>query len=475
MKESGLSRTDLGLFLDLDATDPAQPDYRRLFLALQQAILARRIHGGTRLPSTRALAAALGIARNTVKNAYELLQAEGYLQGRQGSGCYVVELPDLDRLNARAQRGHTWAGVERVEVGHNDRLGLLQTAIPALDRFPHRRWQRALQRASTGAGLLAGDPQGDWQLRAEIARWLGAQRGMQVDIEQVLITSGSQQGLYLIASQLVRAGDPVLLERPGFSGTEDAMRAAGACVSRFHQQQLDKVEALPEARLMVLTPSRNFPLGHTLPADRRLALLYWACERDVWLVEDDYDSEFSAGPALSAMYSLDRRARVIYAGTFSRTLFPGLRIGYLVLPKALVPGFVSARRIIDGGLSILPQRALAEFMACGDYSRHLRRMKRLYAQRREMLEQLLAQSELRDLPIVDAGGGMHLCVQLPAHCDDRGIATRLESSGVKVRAISLYDAQSGPGLVLGFAAGSLESMARGVEILATALGPLLGP
>ncbi|MBV1790175.1 PLP-dependent aminotransferase family protein [Marinobacterium sp. D7] len=473
MDESGLSRTDLGLFLDLRATDPALPDYRRLFQALRQAILERRLEGGSRLPSTRALAAALGIARNTVKNAYELLQAEGYLQGRQGAGCFVVELPVLDRPNTGLQAGQSQTEIAVVEPRHRDSPGLLQTAIPALDQFPHRRWQRALQHASTGAGLLAGDPQGDWQLRAEIARWLGAQRGMQVDIEQVLITSGSQQGLYLIASQLVMAGDPVLLERPGFSGTEDAMRAVGARVSRFHQQQLDRIEALPQAKLMVLTPSRNFPLGHTLPADRRLTLLNWAYERQVWLIEDDYDSEFAAGPALSAMYSLDRRQQVIYAGTFSRTLFPGLRIGYLVLPKALVPGFVKARRVVDGGLSTLPQRALAEFMACGDYSRHLRRMKRLYSQRRALLEQLLAQSALARLPIVDAGGGMHLCLQLPSHCDDREIMTRLESRGVKVRAISLYDEQCEPGLVLGFAAQGADSLARGVVALAATLAPLL--
>ncbi|GGB78947.1 transcriptional regulator [Marinobacterium zhoushanense] len=471
MDESGLSRTDLGLFLDLSATDPAQPDYRRLFQALRQAILERRVAGGSRLPSTRALSAALGIARNTVKNAYELLQAEGYLQGRRGAGSYVAELPELDRPATRS--GPRQNAVERVESRQSAGPGLLQTAMPALDQFPHRRWQRALQHASTGGGLLAGDPQGDSALRFEIARWLGTQRGMQVEPSQVLITSGSQQGLYLIASQLLTRGDLVLLERPGFFGTEDAMRTAGACVSRFHQQQLEQVDDLPEAKLMVLTPSRNFPLGHTLPADRRLALLNWAYERELWLIEDDYDSEFAAGPALSALYSLDRRERVIYAGTFSRTLFPGLRIGYLVLPRVLVPRFVKVRRVVDGGLSMLPQRALAEFMACGDYSRHLRRMKRLYSQRRESLEQLLAQSELGQLPIIDAGGGMHLCIQLPSHCDDGEIMAQLESRGVKVRAISLYDEQCGPGLVLGFSADNPDSMARGVEALTTVLEPLL--
>jgi len=475
MDESGLSRTDLGLFLDLGATDPDQPDYRRLFLALRQAILARRIEGGARLPSTRALATTLGIARNTVKNAYELLQAEGYLEGRRGSGCYVVELPPVepsdDRARARDISGAV--GPAAAKAADHGRGGLLQSAVPALDHFPHRRWQRALQAASTGSGLPAGDPQGDRQLREEIARWLGAQRGMRVDAAQVLITSGSQQGLYLIARQLPPGGDPVLLERPGFPGTERAMRLAGAEVRHFHQRDLDQVERLPRARLMVLTPSRNFPLGHTLAADRRLALLNRAYEQDLWLVEDDYDSEFAAGPALSALYSLDSRERVIYAGTFSRTLFPGLRIGYLVLPERLVPGFVETRGVIDGGLSTLPQRALAEFMACGDYSRHLRRMKRLYQQRRHLLEQLLAQGELRDLRIIDAGGGMHLCLQLPPGCDDRVVVRRLEAAGVTARGLSRYDDTGGPGLVLGFAAQGADALARGVDILERVVGPLL--
>jgi GntR family transcriptional regulator/MocR family aminotransferase len=224
---------------------------------------------------------------------------------------------------------------------------------------------------------------------------------------------------------------------------------------------------------MVLTPSRNFPMGHTLAADRRLALLNWAAGHDAWLVEDDYDSEYAAGAALSALFSLDRAGRVIYAGTFSRTLFPGLRLGYLVLPPAWVAAFVAVRRIMDGGLSSLPQRALAAFMASGDYSRHLRRMKRLYAQRRARLEQQLAESPLRALPIIDAGGGMHLCLGLPDTVDDIAIAQRLAGEGVGARALRLYDPEGRPGLVLGFAADAEDAMRRGVDRLVRVLAPLL--
>jgi GntR family transcriptional regulator/MocR family aminotransferase len=474
MDESGLARTDLGLFLNLNATDAALPTYRRLFLALRTAILSGRVQGGVRLPSTRALAAQLGIARNTVKSAYELLQAEGYLHSRHGAGCFVAALPVAQGLCSGAAGALAYnAGDEDQMPAVRARPGLLQPGLPALDQFPYRRWQRALQAAASTPALTATDPQGDAGLRVEIARWLGLQRGMQVAPSQILITSGSQQGLYLIANQLTTAGDRVLLERPGFSGTEQAMRLAGACVDHIDQQALARTDTLGAARLMVLTPSRNFPMGHTLAADRRLALLNWAAGHDAWLVEDDYDSEYAAGAALSALFSLDRAGRVIYAGTFSRTLFPGLRLGYLVLPPAWVAAFVAVRRIMDGGLSSLPQRALAAFMASGDYSRHLRRMKRLYAQRRARLEQQLAESPLRALPIIDAGGGMHLCLGLPDTVDDIAIAQRLAGEGVGARALRLYDPEGRPGLVLGFAADAEDAMRRGVDRLVRVLAPRL--
>ncbi|SEG28756.1 MocR-like pyridoxine biosynthesis transcription factor PdxR [Marinobacterium lutimaris] len=472
MDESGLTRTDLGLFLELNKQDPSLPAYRRLFLALRQLILNHRIDGGTRLPATRSLASALKISRNTVKSAYELLQAEGYIYTRTGAGCFVAELPKA------VQGGEPSVGMpqpERTQQGGwvSPGPGLLQPGIPALDHFPYRRWQRAMQKSVSSAGLLAGDPQGDLRLRQEIVRWLGAQRGMPVDANQVLITSGSQQGIYLAANQLVRAGDRVLLERPGFPGSERVFKAVGAQIDYFHQQDLDGVDRLGKARLMLLTPSRNFPLGHTLSADRRLALLNWAQQNDLWLLEDDYDSEFAAGPALSAMYSLDAHERVIYAGTFSRTLFPGLRLGYLVLPLALVQGFLQTRRVIDGGLSLPAQIALAEFMACGDYGRHLRRMKRLYQQRRQVLERLIAASALDGLALVDAGGGMNLCLQLPASLNDQALEKLLALEGVSVRALSGYDPQQSRGLVVGFTAQDRDAMSHGVAILERVLGPLL--
>lgn len=470
MDESGLTRTDLDLFLDLAATDPALPDYRRLFIALRQAILTQRIEGGVRLPSTRALATALGIARNTVKGAYELLQAEGYLYTQRGAGSYVADLPVRRREPERSQG----PGIDRAApVSPSTRRGLLQTAVPALDHFPYRRWQRALQSAATPATMVAGERQGEYRLREEVARWLGRQRGMQVTASQVLITSGSQQGLYLIANQLVSQGDPVLLETPGFPGTERAMIAMGGKVVRFHQTQLGAIVGLPAAKLLVVTPSRNFPLGHTLPVERRLALVNWAHANDAWLVEDDYDSEFAAGIAQTAMFALDTRQRVIYTGTFSRTLFPGIRIGYLVLPIPLLEPFLQARETIDGGLSRVPQQALAEFMASGDYSRHLRRMKRLYGQRRAMLEQLLAESTLDQLAVIDAGGGMHLCLQLPDNCDDHRLVEMLNRRGVGVRALRAYEPEGPPGLVLGFAADDRPAMARGVSILAEVVGPAI--
>lgn len=473
MDESGQTRTDLGLFLDLAATDQTGPLYRRLFVALRQAILSSRIQGDSRLPSTRQLAGLLGISRNTVKGAYELLQAEGYLYSRRGAGCYVVPLPRLQEGVYQPPPPEGEGGAEPLRpAARSGASGLLQCALPALDHFPYRQWQRALQSALSRSGLLAADPQGDERLRGEIARWLGLQRGMRVDADQVLITSGSQQGLYLIARQLLRVDDRVLLETPGFRGTENAMRAVGARVIPFHQQALERIDRLPAAKLLLVTPSRNFPLGHSLAADRRLALLNWAQETGAWLVEDDYDSEFAVGAAQSALFALDRQQRVIYAGTFSRTLFPGLRLGYLVLPRPLVASFVAARQVMDGGLSTLPQGALAAFMASGDYSRHLRRMKRLYCQRRETLEQLLAQSALAELPIIDAGGGMHLCLRLPEDCDDQQLVRALNVRGVGARPLSAMGAAS-PGVILGFAADARPAMEEAIRRLTAVLGPAI--
>lgn len=459
MQESGSSRTALGVFLDLAATDPGLPTYRRLFLALRNAILQQRIASGTRLPATRVLASELKIARNTIKTAYELLQAEGYLQVRAGSGHYVQALP------ARASSATETDVQAGVTTPAPARTLLLQTARPALDRFPRQQWQQCLQQACGLEGLGNNELQGALMLRQQIARWLNSQRGMTVNAEQILITSGSQQGLYLLARQLLRPGDQVLLEAPGFAGITDAMQAAGAKTLHRHQHELQQSANLPDARLLVLTPSRNFPLGHTLPAPARLALLHWAQSQRCWLVEDDYDSEFSAGPAHTALFSLDGAGRTIYAGTFSRTLFPGLRLGYLVLPPTLVGAFVKARRVIDGGLSSLPQLALARFMADGHYDRHLRRMRRLYAQRRRSLETLLATSALAKLPLIDAGGGMHLVLGLPTGCDDRALSSQLNAAGIGSRALRHYDPAGEPGLVLGFSGDDEAAQQRALAIL----------
>ncbi len=450
--------------------------YRQLFELLRQGILAGRLKGGEKLPSSRDLASQLSVSRNTVKTAYEQLIAEGYIVSRQGAGSYVANLPEqllpksaydatnpahLPELSDHAQRF-----MQGINLYPGGRL-LLQPAIPSLDTFPRKRWRSCLSAAADLESLHSQPNAGHRGLRQQIARHLSTFRGIQVSEEQILITSGSQQGSYMIASLLTGAGDSTLLEAPGFPGTEAVIRASGADVRHIGWQALQQGYLSEAARLLFITPSRNFPLGHTLPLDARLNILHWAEENNSWVVEDDYDSEFAVGAPVTALFALSQQQRVIYTGTFSRTMYPSLRLGYMVLPELLVPLFSKARRYMDGGLSVVPQVAMAQFMANGDYSRHIKKLRSLYQQRRQYLEYLLAQSSLKDLPVIDAGGGMHLVVKLPEGFDDQSLVEHLMVEGVGLRALSYYDQTESPvsGLVFGFTLDDEENIAKGVKIV----------
>lgn len=454
MRESASGRSELGLYLALDEQPSHLPQYRRLFMALRDMILSGDLPAGRQLPPTRQLASILGISRNTAKSAYEQLQAEGFIHARPGRGSEVARLPE------RHQASHTTAPVKSqtlvaAEVAAEPRTLPLQPAIPALDAFPLNRWRQCLARASGSPHLLASPPAGEPLLRAQIAQWLARQRGMRVSPEQIVVTSGSQQGLDLIARHLLTPGDKVVLETPGFPGTAHSMAAAGGDCLFWPQQALAQAQLPPTARLLLVTPSRNFPLGHSLDAHARLALLQWADDVGAWIIEDDYDSEFAVGEAHTSLFSLSAHPRVIYTGTFSRTMFPGLRLGYLVLPEDQVEAVLQLRRYADGGLSSLTQRALGIWMAEGHYDRHLSRMKRLYAKRRSQLLSLLSETPASDWPCLDAGGGIQLVLGLPVTWNDRALEARLAAVGVGSRALSLYqaatDQQARQGIVLGFA------------------------
>ena len=458
------------------------PRYRELVHRFQQAILSGQLNAGEQLPSTRELAEELGVSRNTIKNAYELLHAEGYIDTRKGSGSYVANLPEhllqkTDRLPlAKNTLNVTHLSRRADKVSANSGLKL-QPAMAALDQFPMQAWKRCVNVAQASRGLLQSAPlAGDELLREAIVKHLLIRRGVQADSSQVVITSGSQEALYLVSRLLLKAGDEVLVEAPGYQGTYDVVAQTGSRIQSISWQALQQQpENTPNARLLCLTPSRNFPLGHTLSLSSRLTLLAWAEQHQSWILEDDFDCEFATGPVVSALLGLSQnqyaRQRVIYTGTFSRTVFPALRLGYVVLPKELVEPFLMLRNRVDGGLSRLPQHTLAHFMFSGEYSRHLKKMRQLYQRRRAAMEKALAASDLADWRIIDAGGGMYLVLAMPETSDDVGLCQSLAQQGFGVRPLSVYDPLTRqPGLVLGFSAEPEVKLASLVMELAALIG-----
>ncbi|MBU2966786.1 PLP-dependent aminotransferase family protein [Amphritea sp. 2_MG-2023] len=461
-----------------------RPRYRALFNYLQQRILGGELPSNSRLPSTRELAELLKLSRNTVKQVYEMLHSEGYIETRQGDGSYVaLQLSLSQTQQARSQQPQIQpiqlsamsAQLKEIRpLFHQDKQRLLLPAIPALDQFPWPAWQRSVGHAGRQMRFsrdrnFMGEP----QLRNEIARYLNATRGIRCTTEQVMICSGSQQGMQLAFSMLLNPGDKVWVEDPGFPGIDGAISNAGGIkvsvpIDR-HGFRADLALANPQAaRLAFITPSRNFPLGYTLSIERRLQLLQWARTQGCCIIEDDYDSEFRFdGPPLTALQGLEGEHSVIYSGTFSRILHPAIRLAYLVLPPALVAPFNQMRGFLDGGLSSLPQLALADFMSRGLFAGHLRRMRKLYKARRAYLRQQVEQRFAGQLTLEPSDGGMHCVFLLPPDSDDNAIVTAAMQQGLGIRPLSYYYDQQSPlaGLVIGFAGYTEEQIDEGLARL----------
>ena len=484
----------VGLVLSHDAD--GAPLYRQLYDQLRDLILSGRLPPGTRLPATRALAGELGLARNTVSAAYEQLLAEGYLLGRQGAGTFVSsELPDSppDRQAGLApassqpapglsRRGQVLAGIERPAA----RLPRpLTPGTPALEMFPFEVWNRLMARcwrAPKTELLIAGEPGGYRPLRRAIADYLRTVRAVRCEAEQVIIVNGAQQGINLAAQVLLDPGDAAWLEEPGYAGLRGALTSAGVRVVHVpvDDDGLD-VEAgrrlEPNARIACVAPSHQHPLGVVMSLPRRLQLIEWAGQQDAWILEDDYDSEYRyAGRPLAALQGLDRSDRVIYVGSFSKVLFPSLRLGYLVVPPALVDGFRRARQVLDDHASLLAQPALAQFIEDGHFAAHIRRTRRLYAARQQSLL-AAAERHLGDLlSLAPDEAGMHLIAGLgpglAPGLDDRAVA-RLALERARVTVLPLSAFYAGPvarqGLVMGYAGYDEAAIDDAVAGLAKAL------
>lgn len=481
----------LAIHLDRRGRVPLQ---RQLYDAVRSAILDGRLAPDDRLPATRALAADLAVSRNTVTGAFEQLLAEGYLEARVGAGTFVAASLPEDLLRAAApatrvepgaaprlsKRGRMLASTPVSPSRARDAIRPFQTGIPALDAFPIDLWSRLAARASrrsAPAHMGYGDPAGFAPLRRAVAEYLRASRGVRCTWEQVVITAGSQQALDLAARVLLDPGDTAWIEDPGYMGARGAFTAAGV---RCAPVPID-AEGLsvaagaarhPGARMAYCTPSHQYPLGVTMSLARRMALLAWARARSAWIVEDDYDSEFRyAGRPLAALQGLDAAGRVIYTGTFSKVLFPAIRLGYLVAPDGAVDAFVAARALADRHPPVLEQAIAAEFLESGHFARHVRRMRALYAERQEALAAAAVRDLAGLLDVPPAEVGMHLIGWLPDGSDDRAASSRAAAAGVSAPALSRYAmrARLRPALLLGYAAFSVRKIRDAVRRLAEAL------
>jgi GntR family transcriptional regulator/MocR family aminotransferase len=490
---------ELIITLDTSRQGRRKPFHRQVFAQIRSAVLDGRLRPADKLPATRELAGKLGIARNTVVRAYEDLLAEGYLEGKVGSGTFVaagLKTPSVvlsGSIKPRAAKsGRQEAPGEPLSSGYMPFD--FRPGIPDWDAFPRALWQRLIGRAlRTNAQELSryGQPAGYPPLRRAIARHLAVSRGVVAAAEQVVIVSGSQQALDLIARLHVHPAESVALEDPGYP---EARQVLTQQVSRplfipVDEEGLD-VGALarrsrkgPLPRLVYVTPSHQFPTGVTLSLARRLALLEWAAWNGSLIIEDDYDSEFrSPGRAVESIQGLDRAGRVLYVGTFSTVLFPPLRVGYVVLPPGLAEPFVRAKWLADRQTPTLEQLALTDFLEAGHFERHLRRMRRLVAGRQEALRAAIGRHFGGLLEPPQPGTGMHLLLRLPIRglSMSPAVLERLAVSRAASRGVGIYPVgpcHSTPAkeaaLLLGYAAMHEDSIREGISILAEILRPIL--
>jgi GntR family transcriptional regulator/MocR family aminotransferase len=464
------------------------PVNRRIYRVVRDAILSRTLAVGTRLPSSRALAKDLGVSRNTVSHAYDQLIAEGYLQPRPGAGTFVADsVPDQvalmpDRPAPSACGAHaahlSRRGALLIEQASacGQQWGAFVPGTPDVTQFPHRVWTRLhnqvwrrsrpeLLTYDRGAGLLA--------LREGIADHLRVARSVDCNAGQVMITTGIHQSIDLATRLLGEPGDVAWIEDPCYWGTRSLLHAQGLSVAPVpvdHEGMLFRPGLLPVPRFIFLTPSHQYPLGSVMSLARRRAFLDYAAAHGSWIVEDDYDSEFRYDRRpLASLQGLDAHGRVLYLGTFSKTLFPGLRIGFMVVPPALADAFATGMSELYRGGQLCTQSVLAEFIAQGHFVSHIRRMRVVYARRLELLRAAIARDIGRRADVEQSAAGLHLTLKLPRGCDDVAISLDAMRRGIVARALSRYyadpqDAQ--PGLILGYACVPDDDIAPAVAKLA---------
>src|SRR5499427_750529 len=445
------------------------PLTRQIYILVRSAVLSGALRPGTRMPSSRAMASKLGVARGTVVLAYEHLLAEGYVESRHGSGTFIASdltgLASRRRSTPRATKRalpksvRTFSDFERSTVQSDVRT--FNTGRTLIDARTAETWRSLTHHAVRRLGandLGYTDPAGLAELRANLCDYLRVARAVRCEPDQLVITAGTQQAIDIAIRVLLAPGDEVWVEDPGYPLTHAQLLLAKV---KPHAIPVDTqgliVDAgrrkAPRARAVFVTPSHQFPTGVAMSMVRRLELLAWARQSGAFIVEDDYTSEFRySGPPLASLQGLDDSEQVIYVGTLNKALFPGLRIGYAVVPRALLRAFIGARYLIDRQHPTLQQAVVSEFMQQGHFGAHIRRIRQLYREQRDALAETLSRRAAGMLDVALPDQGMHLVAYLRDGSSDIEIEAKAQRAGIVVRAISRFyrAARPRPGLMLGF-------------------------
>ena len=468
------TRSKWAEFLDLSVEPTSErPLFQQIYLMLRTAIISGTLAPGSRLPSTRQLADRLGVSRTSVLTAYEQLIAEGYVAGQAGSGTYVSQdvpqaiaaaPPPETKPQRNARRKLSAAGERYLNLASD--LSVVQhsafgTGCCSIDAVTVEAWRRISaqeMRRFNPVNLGYAHPAGEYDLRNEVAQYLRAARAVQCSPEQVVILSGAQQAIDLSLRVLIDPGDQVWIEDPSYFATRAALVAAGA---RLVPVPVDGeglavqtgLARAPKARAAYVTPSHQFPTGSVMAMSRRLELIAWAAQNGSWIIEDDYDSEFRyVGRPLASLQGLDRDGCVIYVGTLSKILFPGIRLGFAVLPHSLIPAFTAARFLADRQPPTPHQMIVAEFMRQGFLTSHIRRMRQRYREARDVVVESIRR-ELGDLvEIEEPECGIQLVMHFRDAISDLDVAAEARRDGVVTKPVSpLYlEAPARSGLVLGY-------------------------
>ena len=429
----------------LSPLDPAaaEPFYRQIYHRFRDAIASGLLKPGDRIPSARALTKELGLARGTIEAAYSLLAAEGYIQARGQAGT-IVSPGVKPRMPVAIPMPQSGSGVA-VPSFRPDSILPFQMGLPALDMFPRKIWARLgarCVRAMQPSDMVHPSVYGLPALRAGIAAYLQVSRGINCSPSQIFVTSGYRHTIELIAHSMLKAGDRVWLENPGYPPTRELLghmqiAAVTVPVDREGMVVSDGVKLAPRARAAVVTPAHQSPLCVSLSLPRRQALLDWAARNNAWIIEDDYDGEYRyVSRPLPALKSLDREGRVFYAGTFSKVLFPGLRLAYLVVPETQVERFEQITEALAGGSPELTQAIVTAFISEGHFARHIQRMRKLYAERREATATGLESVLGKHMRIDSQPGGMHLILRLQGRRSDRRLVARMREEGLYAEALT---------------------------------------